>query len=113
MKVLFIKASEVPKVIEVKNDLKPLQDLVGGYIECVRISSNVSLVCNEEGKLKDLSYNLVLLGSGGENIVDAIFGDCFLIGNDKESGEFTDISESDIKKYTNMVKEYGGIILRN
>lgn len=113
MKVLFIKASEMPKVIEVKNDLKPLQDLVGGYIECVRISSNVSLVCNEEGKLKDLSYNLALLSKGGEDIVDVIFGDCFLVGNDKETSDFADITEKNIKKYTDMVKDHGGIILRN
>ena len=48
-------------VLEVVNHLKPLQDLVGGYIEVVYIpefeEQGIILLANEEGLLKGLDYN--------------------------------------------------------
>lgn len=47
--------------VEPKNgtdfQLEELQDIVGGYIECLNLSDGRLLVCNEEGKLKDLDFN--------------------------------------------------------
>ena len=44
--------------IAIKNDLETLQELVGGYIECVQLDEDITIVCNEEGKLMGLQPNL-------------------------------------------------------
>lgn len=51
----------------IKNEVKPkngkyftleeLQTIVGGYIECVYLKDNMTMVVNEEGKLKGLPCN--------------------------------------------------------
>lgn len=41
-----------------KFSLKTLQGLVGGYIEVVRLPEEQILICNEEGLLNNLPYNL-------------------------------------------------------
>lgn len=38
-------------------ELKELQELVGGYIETIPVSTNQLMVLNEEGKLDGLPYN--------------------------------------------------------
>jgi hypothetical protein len=62
------------------NELQPLQELVGGYIEVVPFPvKNTVLVCNEEGKLMGLPPNfrapgdvfvgtVVVLGRRGQNM---------------------------------------------
>lgn len=63
--------------------LKVLQDLVGGCIEYVRLREDISLVVNEEGKIRGLEYNdratLVAraFNAIGEN--DWITGDAVLL----------------------------------
>ena len=50
------------EIIEPKNgtdfQLEELSAIVGGYIECLNLTTDWSLlVCNEEGKLMNLPYN--------------------------------------------------------
>ena len=51
------------------NTLQSFQKAVGGYIETYYLGANVTVVCNEEGKLKGLPYNVTI---GRENFVGAI-----------------------------------------
>lgn len=53
--------------------LKELQAIVGGYIEILRLSNDVIMVLNEEGKLKGLPFN---------PNANKIYKDYFNIGND-------------------------------
>ena len=46
----------------IPNTLKALQIIVGGHIECVPFCSDAVILCNEEGKLKDLRYNVTMFG---------------------------------------------------
>lgn len=50
-------------------DLKTLQDAVGGYIEAVTITPNMTLYCNEEGLLRGLPLNIMATGMSGRHIV--------------------------------------------
>ena len=61
--------------------LDTFQRLVGGYIETVTLGADWTVVCNEEGRLEGLPYNMelcgvdfvgtiVLVGVKGENFVD-------------------------------------------
>lgn len=44
------------------NDLKAFQKEVGGYIESFTISSDLTIICNEEGRLFGLPYNTTICG---------------------------------------------------
>ena len=74
-----------PQTYAVDSELKALQDLVNGPIECITLQPNrlVALV-NEEGILRGLPYNCKLLGL-------PIYGPLILCGVDGE--DFADIPE--------------------
>jgi hypothetical protein len=60
IKVLALLPMELPKEIELDNTLEAMQNFVGGLIECITLSdtgSEVTLVCNDEGKLLGLPLN--------------------------------------------------------
>lgn len=60
IKVLALLPMELPKEINLDNTLEAMQNFVGGLIECITLSdtgSEVTLVCNDEGKLLGLPLN--------------------------------------------------------
>lgn len=67
--------------IVVPNDLHVLQQLVDGYIETVTLATDACVICNEEGRLKDLEHNCKYCG------VDFV-GTILIVGIDGD--EFTD-----------------------
>lgn len=69
-------------VKDIENTLEAMQAEVGGYIETVRFLSDVSIVCNEEGRLKGMEYNDHILG------IDFV-GPIFFVGTKGE--EFCDV----------------------
>ena len=57
----YIKGLLVPvrgeiRRVAVKNELKALQEAVGGYIETLTLAEGVVLICNKEGKRLKLYY---------------------------------------------------------
>lgn len=71
----------VGHVETVSNTLEMFQFLVNGPIEVVTMFEDLAVICNEEGKLRDLPYNCTVLG---EDLVGTIV----LVGIDGD--EFTD-----------------------
>lgn len=66
----YIKGLLVPvrgeiRRVEVKNELKALQEAVGGYIETLTLAEGVVLICNEEGKLLNMEPNTHFIPSTG------------------------------------------------
>ena len=56
--VLLVEPNKYPKEIEVENTLKALKKLVGGNIELFSpYEDEISIVCNEEGKITGLPLN--------------------------------------------------------
>ena len=47
----------------IPNTLRALQEAVGGYIETVTLDNGVVLICNEEGRIRDMPYNFSALCS--------------------------------------------------
>ena len=41
----------------ISNNLEALQRFVGGYIEVVPVTENIVMICNEEGKLRNMEPN--------------------------------------------------------
>ena len=57
MKAIRKKPGCAPELIDIDNTLKALQAEVDGYIETVTIASDAVVICNEEGRLRGMSYN--------------------------------------------------------
>ena len=67
MKVLIVEPLKTPYEREIGNDLKSMQEVVGGYIEAIYPfeDEEIALICNEEGKLNGLPLNHVLKDEEG------------------------------------------------
>lgn len=62
----------------IEGTLKEMQEIVGGYIETVRVGKLLLMVCNEEGKLRGLPHNFAL---GNDIICGTVFF-CSMSGED-------------------------------
>jgi len=81
---------EIGHVTNISPTLKNLQNIVGGYIEAVTIRPSVVVICNEEGRLKDLDYNCTV--SGRDLVGDfkvGFVGEIVVVGADED--EFCDL----------------------
>lgn len=76
-KIIFFNGTE--KSVEPRNGtdfgLQELQEIVGGYIECLSLGDKL-MVINEEGKLKDLPMNFV-----ATNIIRNMGYNDYIVGN--------------------------------
>lgn len=102
IKVLIVEPMQAPKVRVIKNDLKELQSIVGGYIECLEISQGITIICNEEGKLEGLPLNRSLDRDG--EIYEIIAGTFIVAGDDFMSGEFCSLNDDELKEYYNRFR---------
>ena len=118
MKAIVIPADGSPaKLVDDTIDLKYMQGVVGGLIECVAIYEiltdagrkhvEADLFVNEEGKLIGLPTNpratdLAALTIGGW-VHDVIKGDVIVTGQPDNEGRNTDVPQSVI----NIVRNWG------
>lgn len=82
-----------PELRRIPNTLEALQKIVGGYIETVTLSSNMVIICNEEGRMLELPYNCDVCGVG-------FCGTIIFAGIDGE--EFADVPEA----FVRMVEDH-------
>ena len=104
IKVLAILPMELPKEIELDNTLEAMQKFVGGLIECITLSdtgSEVTLICNDEGKLMGLPLNRALFDDDG-HVYDIVSGNFLIVGLGEE--DFTDLSPDLMEKYGEQFK---------
>lgn len=81
MKVIGKKPGKPAEMIHIDNDLKALQDYVGGRIETLTFSDNACFICNEEGNLNGMPFNLKFHGM-------YFYGPILVVGTKDE--DFTD-----------------------
>ena len=100
LKGLLVAENKLPKVVEIPNTLKSLQELVGGFIEYCYMPEHedVVLICNEEGKINGMGPNRDI----GHDI---IFGPFFVIGDNPDIGENISLTEEQISKWTKLFDE--------
>lgn len=86
MKVIIKQPGKEPEVAEIENTLPALQQVVGGYIETVTLAADCCIICNEEGRLEGLPYNLTFCGVSfvGPILVVGVDGDEFTGLNDRQ-----------------------------
>lgn len=90
MRIILYEVGKEPVVKEIANELNPMKQIVGGWIETFSQPDGIILVCNEEGKLIGLPMNRVMFN-------EPIAGNFFLCRSDGE--EFADVTDDDIKQY--------------
>ena len=82
--ILVVEPSKKPYVKEIENNLKSLQHEVDGCIQAVYPwKEPVALICDEESKLKNKSFNRALRDDGGK-IYDYISGTFIITGLGEE-----------------------------
>lgn len=91
MKVAFKEPGKAWRKMVIPHTLETLQQLVGGYIQIVPVGSRRDhcVICDEDGRLKDLPENVTICKV-------SYVGNVILCGLDEE-GELCDIRESFLK----------------
>lgn len=110
LRVILLKPNEAAEIVEIEDDLESMQELVGGliepydpfYSETDPRYENVILVCNEEGKFRQLPPSRAIVDEDG-HVMDVIAGPFFLCYAPIESERFLsmppDLEEEFRKKY--------------
>ena len=62
IRAIIKKLNEAAFMTVIDNKLETLQKIVGGYIETLTIADDLVIVCNEEGRLKNLPKNCNVCG---------------------------------------------------
>ena len=77
----IVKEPGKPAAVEplFSNTLEAFQEAVGGYIETVTLASDLVIICNEEGRLIGLPFNVEVYGCDfvGPIVVVGVKGDSF------------------------------------
>ena len=84
MRAMRKRAREAWEPIEVENELKPLQQEVGGYLESFTFAEDACVLCDEEGRMKRKPYNTTVCGV-------SFVGTILIVGVDGE--DFADLTE--------------------
>ena len=72
---------EIPDTLSSDEQLRALQEIVGGYIEAIYpYEEDVAIVCNEEGLINGLPFNRSVPGGYG-----GVFGTFFICGLGEEN----------------------------
>ena len=111
LRVIVCRPMENAEVIEIEDDLKAMQDLVGGMIEEYmpfydekddRVE-NVAIVCDDEGKMKRSQMNRAILDDDGK-IQDIIAGTFFICYAPIDSDRFLSLPEDLEQKFKERFK---------
>ena len=101
--VLACQPGQPAEVIKMPNELKSLQEFVGGYIQAVYpYKDPVALIVNDEGKLENLPLNRALQTDKGE-IYDVVAGPMLVVGLSEEN--FASLSDDMLRKYQEKFKQ--------
>ena len=100
LSVLKIAPGQYPQQVEIDNNLKALQEAVGGTIAAVYpFADPVAIICNDDGKLMGLPLNRALRDENGE-MYDAIAGDFLVVGLGEE--DFASLTPELAQKYEQL-----------
>jgi hypothetical protein len=106
LKVSVEGSTEVLDLDAPQGSLNVLQTAVGGLVEVIDITPEVSLWCNEEGKLEGLFTNAFATWFFQKQYgaVDIIVGDVVLAGGVDEEGDTLGLSDEQVRLYEYLVE---------
>ena len=99
MQVVVVEPKKKPVVQDIDSGLESMQRIVGGFSQALYpFEEPVALICNEEGKLLNLSLNRALRDDKG-NVYDIISGTFFLCAAPPDSDRFVGLTDQQAKTY--------------
>ncbi len=100
LRALLVKENELPKEVEIPNNLSSLQKMVDGLIEYYYMPDieDAVIICNEEGKINGM-------GPNREVGREVIYGPFLIVGDDPDMGENRSLTEEQITKFKEMFNE--------
>lgn len=102
MKIVVVEHGKSAEIREIDGSLESMQEIVGGYIECLRPwGNNICLICNEEGKIQGLKPNRsITYKNGARDIIAGTFSFCRSKGE-----EFDGFSDAGAAYVASLFKE--------
>ena len=105
IEVLYIEPGKYPRTITINDTLEEMQHLVGGYIEEYSpFDDDVSIVCNDEGKIHGLPLNRAIYDRESNQLLDIIAGSFFLVGTPMDADSFQSLTQEQQMKYSKMFR---------
>ena len=92
---------------ESEQELKSLQNAVGGYVQVIELEDDFTMWANEEGKLLNLPVNEIATVIWEVRFgldTDIICGDVVFTGGMDEDGETLTISEANLQRLAELVE---------
>ena len=103
MNVLMVEPGKAPYEMQIGDDLRSMQAVVGGYIQAVYpFEQPVALVCRESGKLDGLTLNRALRDADGD-IYDIVAGRFFIVGLGES--DFTDLPHELAERFAEQFRQ--------
>ncbi len=105
IEVIVIEPEKEPKVVEITDDLKSMQKLVGGWIEeyfPFETDQNIAIICNKEGNLSGLPLNRAIRSEYTNEILDVIAGTFFLAYAPPEEDSFQSMPKEKRRNFWNF-----------
>lgn len=93
-----------------ENEYNQIRDAVGGLIQPVDLKPDLTLWCNEEGKLISLPLNIIATHMWERSFgqTDIILGDCVFTGGTDDDGETIELSQA----WVTQLQEFAAKIRR-
>ena len=105
LEVLYIEPGKYPKTITINDTLEEMQHLVGGYIEEYSpFDDDISIVCNDEGKIHGLPLNRAIYNEKTGELMDIVAGSFFIVGTPLEAESFQSLTQEQQMKYSKMFR---------
>ena len=103
LSIIMCEVGKEAKESVIENKLKSFQNLVGGNIEFFDLDDEISIICNEEGKINGLEFNRVIRDENNK-IIEAIAGDFFIVGSDYRTGDLKSLTPEQAQKVKEKFK---------
>lgn len=114
VKILVIESSKEPKIMEIKNDFRAMQNIVKGRFQFMPFDSSdeaCELMVNEEYLMNGSEFNRFIqsdyhtVENGGATVYGVpVMGTFAVVRHDFETGEMVSLTDADIEKYQQTFK---------
>ena len=82
-----------------------MQHLVGGYIEEYSpFDDDISIVCNDEGKIHGMPLNRAIYNEKTGELMDIVAGSFFIVGTPPGAESFQSLTQEQQMKYSKMFR---------
>jgi hypothetical protein len=108
IQVVVVEPTKKPYKKMMPNTIEAMNELVGGYIELIRIGNtetggNIAMIMNEEGKLMGLPMNRIIFARNG--VSDVLVGTFFITAYNMQ-GDHVSLNDAECER---LIKRFKGM----